>query len=325
MNRKRSHIIVTLCFIFVSSFLLTGCRLAKETEGINQKDIKDILCGVFVIFGNQAIPIKDIEIDPSEINLNNNNEFSLDDLGKSIMDGNEVDGTLSKDGNTIIFEDLNGYFLGFRNETDSNGDSYNTTMADAVIHDINFSINVDDEGETQYCEGTICVNQSYNDILHLYPVYQRQDGSYYMVFGGGIGTMITGGDLFINTVSSQSLYDTYTKTINGKSSYEKHNFKVNVKVVNDVEKVYIKEMNQNDELIKTTEYKRNDPEKFILQESTKYVIVEEELVDSNTEDNVMRSIYTPVKDSKEDATIQHRCYFSNESGIIIPEYITFIY
>jgi hypothetical protein len=166
---------------------------------------------------------------------------------------------------------------------------------------------------------TFFVGTEFQDSFYLNPIYQRGDGTYYTIIGQGMGIMGSGSN--IGTVYSQTLDNTVTQTVDGKTKTEKDSFKINVEVVDSAEHIVIKEMNQKDELIKCTEYLPGDPEEFTVDANTQYIIVE----DINDSDVITkRSIYSINKEILETERVSHDWNLINENNIITVKEINFV-
>ena len=118
------------------------------------------------------------------------------------------------------------------------------------------------------------------------------------------------------TAYSKSLDNSYSTTIDGKTTTKKECYKVHIISADEAEQIFIKEMNEEDELIKTTEYFIDSPEEFVVDDNTAYVIVEELMDNYFTGPYVKRSIYSLVQETSTDSTVSHNCHFSEENGII---------
>lgn len=319
-SKKIMHLIVVIMVISFSAVILTGCQLAKETGSMNANGER--LCGVFVTFDSEASKWKEQNIENVEFNINKKGEVVFKDGNGFSSTNSKIEGVVSKDGGPITFDGIKGYYMGEVQIEDEKGQKNSTSLAEQGFHDVKFAFNIMDEQEESNSEGTLSVGPDFRDIININPVYQREDGTYYTMIGQGMGFMISGESS--GQIYSQTLDNSMTQTINGKTSLQKTSYKVNVAVADEAEQIFIKEMNQNDELIKTTEYLRDDLDKFIVDSKTKYVIVEE-LMNNVLEGNyVKRSIYG-LQQNLYDSHVLHTCNFSGDNGVMGLKTVQFVY
>jgi hypothetical protein len=308
-NRKRFYRPAAILLISTFMFLLSGCQLAQETMYTEKGT--DELCGVFVVLGYKNI------IDCEDKLLDNNTKVEMDSNGNLTFKQPNfpytVEGKPSEDATTIYFDGLTGYYFGVHVDQDESGNDTNYISGDNGFRDVNIAVNDTDGERSSVNEATICIKSGFTDSVYVNPVYQRPDGSYYTTIGeGGLGfSGITTGCIFTKT------FDTaLTNTANGIKTSEKTSYKVNINVVDEANQIFIKEMNQKDELIKTTEYFAGDPDKFVLDSNTEYVIVEEQMKDSAGKTYLKRSVESlGIKDLSNEA-VSHNCNFADDSGVV---------
>lgn len=309
-------LLITLLFILP----LSGCQLAKET-GTAAAD-RDQLCGVFVTFGRPERPVNEASLSDINVKVNKKGELVIDDQDLKSAFENKVEGTPYDNGSTIRFDGLEGYYMGSLHQ-DINGEDSIVNMADKGFHDMKYAVNKTDEGESRSCEGTLSVSTKFHKIVDVNPVYIRDDGTYYTIMGQSTGVSFSGSTS--GSVYSQTLDNSFSSTVNGKTITDKDSYKVNVTVTDETKQVFIKEMNQYDELIKTTEYLRDDPEEFIVDSNTAYIIVEETLENSMTDPYVKRSVYSLDKDGMANDKVTHTCGYADADYVIGLKIISFTY
>ncbi len=311
----RLRIIIRLLLVMFLVTQLTGCQLAIEDATIINKSEK--LCGILLTIGSDWPSTLDSSLANMDLNVGKNGKITFDEKRLASINNQEVEGQLI-DNSTMKFNGVEGHFMGLiaieENDIISKG-----LMADPEFHNGKMSVNVTDEGEENSCEITFSVGNNFNQGVHLNPVYQRGDGTYYAI-RGGMGMLITGEN--VGTTHSQTLDNTFTNTTDGIKKQRKDSFKVNIEVVEPSDKIIIKEMNQIDELIKVTEYGYHDPENYTVEHNTDYIIVEE-WENDNLDNPVTRSIYS-MKNLSNNERISHLWNIPGENNIVIIKEINFI-
>jgi hypothetical protein len=318
LRNKTIRRIATIGILLLISILFSGCQLAREDGSVIGKS--DKLCGVLVTLGRQDVQQKDIELDDADFKVGSNGVISFDEDSLPFGD-NKVEGEVFDDG-SASFDGISGYYVGINHIVNSDGEISTGMITDKVFHDAKLNIGSVKDNRSQNCEATISVRSGFHEIINLNPVFQREDETYYTLLGQIPGFLPYGDET--GQSFSQSIDKSYTKTVDGEKSSENISFKVNVEFVEEAEQIFIKEMNEKDELIKVTEYFPNDPDKFLLDSSTSYVIVEE-LCKNNTDTFYKkRSIYSLVSDQSNKQSISHTCNFAFYDNIIGVKKIEFI-
>lgn len=319
MKIKRKLSVFTFYLSIISlSLLLSGCQLALAEDKIAQGG-RDELCGVLVTFGDQSIPIDKNEIKDIKVKKENG-VLTLDDSSMSALFSQKVEGRRSDDNYTLTFDGIQGYYLGKIQYTNVNSELESLMTSGEYFNDVKYNVNTSDHESTSSSEATILVSKNFHDMVKVNPVFLRDDGSYYTDLGGGHGSSAIG--LVTGTVFTLTLDESNVKTAGDTSSAEKNSFTVRVKVVDAVDLITIKEMNQMDELIKETSYHRDDPSEFVVDPNTSYVIVEELFSDESKACPVKRSIYTI--DDNSDSPVNHICHYESENGVILNQTIQFV-
>lgn len=310
---KRLRIILRLLLVIFLITQVTGCQLAIEDATKNSKK----LCGIFLTIGSDWPSTMDSSFENVDFKVGKNGEITLDEKGIASLNDQEVEGELI-DNRTMKFNGVEGYFMGLI-EIEEDGIQSHGLMADPEFYKGKLSINVTDAGEENSCEITFSVATSFDQGVHLNPVYQRGDGSYYAI-RGGMGMLISGDN--VGSTHSQTLDEAFTTSSEGTTIQRKDSFKVNIEVVEPSDKLIIKEMNQMDELIKSTEYEHDDSKDYNVDHNTDYIIVEEwenDVLDSP----VNRSVYS-MKNLSSDERISHLWNIPWENNLVIRKEIHFI-
>jgi len=319
MKNKRRLLLATMV-ILLGTITLTGCQLAKPATNTNVTS--DKLCGVFVTIGYNNLVINDEALNDMGVSINNSGEISFNESTNASLSGNRIEGKITEDKNSVIFDGISGYYMGSLQVQDENGEYYNSLMCDPGLSDVKYAINASDDSDEQNGEATLYVSRNFHESFYLNPVYLTSDGSYYTILGSAQGASFFGE---MGTICSQTIDSALTMKNDNSSMTERSSYKINVAVVEAVKKSVIKEMNQNDELVKVTEHLPNSPEEFTVDSETSYVIVEEVLVSSSRVKGVKRSVYAPLPRDSFETSNQHHCYFPAENGIIAQKLIKFIW
>jgi hypothetical protein len=267
------------------------------------------LCGLFVTIGND---IGD-SFDGREVNINSKGELE-------ISSSNDTIEGIMKDGH-VKFGDIPGYYMGLV-EVDLNNSMNNCYGADKGFNDVNVAINSKDGIDEHGYEATITVSSKTQKLIDINPVYVREDGSIYTVPGQDVGYMNYGtssGEIYSQTISDEK-----SSTQGGIVKTEKKSFTVTLVIADEAKHVMIKEMDKRDSLIKTTLYSQEDADDFIVNPNTSYVIVEEQMTNSDNKEYTNRSVYSIENNNLKDENVNHTCKYPGEGGVIGTKTIHFI-
>ncbi|MGB4658672.1 MAG: hypothetical protein WBI07_05810 [Mobilitalea sp.] len=317
-NKRRFIILLAAMVILLCTMALTGCQLAIPST--NGNVTSDKLCGVFVTIGYDNTALDNEAFNNMNVTVDDNGELSFDEAVDASLSGNRIEGKLSEDKTTVIFEGISGYYMGNLHEKDKNGEDNNALMCDPGLGDVKYAINVTDNTEEQNGEATLDVSKKFHEPVYLNPVYLTSEGSYYTIMGNSQGSSFSGD---IGTIYSQTIDSAITIKNDDSSKTESSSYKINVAIVEAAKTMVMKEMNQNDELVKATEYFATSPEEFTVDSETSYVIVEE-VVDNSLTVKYARTCYIPLPKDTTETSNQHHCNFPAENGIIAPKLVKFI-
>jgi len=317
-NKKRFVISLTTILILLGTITLTGCQLARPST--NGNVTSDKLCGVFVTIGYENTAMDADALNNRNVTVDNNGELSFGEAADASFNGNRIEGNLSEDKTTVTFNGVSGYYMGNLHEEDENGEDNNRLMCDPGLGDVNYAINVTDNTEEQKGEATLDVSKKFHEPVYLNPVYLTSEGSYYTIMGNSQGSSCSGE---IGTIYSQTIDSAITVKNEDSSKTESNSYKINVAIVEAAKTMVMKEMNQNDELVKATEYFATSPEEFTVDSETSYVIVEE-VIDNSLMVKYKRICYVPLPKDSTETSNQHHCNFTAENGIIAPKIVKFI-
>ena len=306
IGKRRLILILQVVTLLISILTLTGCQLAQEAS--NDLMNEDQLCGLFVTIGDTVFPRE--ELNPKDFKINFDAKGNVDAQILGPMESVKVEGKLSDDGSTITFGDMDGYFMGLLIDT-VDGEGYTINMADEGFDDLKSSVNATDEGTSHTYEATLTMVAGNREIYHVNPVYQRSDGTFYVTEGNSISF----DQSIAGNMGSISLSTKSEETMGERSNKKEATYIVKFAFADPVVEVLVKEMNEKDEMIKVTQYHPEDPEKFLVDRETKYVIVEEKLLSNTEEEYTNRSIYSLDKDRNQHETIFHKCLFADDHGV----------
>jgi hypothetical protein len=298
-----------IALMILSTCFLSGCQLAKETMAANHKT--DNLCGLFVTIGNDD---GNSFVD-SEVKVNSKGELEF----STTPSDHTIEGIM-KDGR-VTFGDIPGYYMGLV-EVDLNNSMNNCYGSDKGFNDVKVALNSKDGIEDHRYEATITISRKTQKRIDINPVYVRADGNIYTVLGQNVGYMNYGTSS--GQIYSQTLSDEKSITQGGIVKTEKKAFTVTLVIADEAKKVLIKEMNQEDGLIKTTLYSQGNTDDFIVSLNTSYVIVEEMMTDNDNKEYINRSVYSLENKNLDEEYVSHTCKFPGEGGVIGTKTIRFI-
>ncbi len=307
--RNNVKIRLLMLVLILSTCLLSGCQLARDTASIKQAT--ESLCGVFVTINDDM----NYSLSNHEIKVNSKGELEFIDLSSS----QTIEGVM-EDGH-VTFGDTPGYYMGLV-EIDLNNSMNNCSGTDIGFRDTKYFVNSTDGMEEHSHEATITISRKTDKIIKMNPVYVRSDGSIYTILeqnGGYVYTGSSGAQMYTQTLSDEK-----STTQGSMVKKEKKAFIIHVAMVDEAKHVLIKEMNREDSLIKTTIFTQTDAEDFIVDSNTSYVIVEELMTDNNDKDYIARSVYSLEDKDLTEEYISHTCSFPVENGIIGVKNIRFI-
>jgi len=285
MRQSKLFIVLIIAIAMLIS-MLSGCKLArKDVPSSLGTNNQDILCGAFVTIGNS---------------------YSGDE---------EYEGIVQEDG-TIKLKGLEGYYFGFKNTVDPNGD-YVSSVYDKQFNDVSPSVNCVDNNEIDRMEVTLYCNSNFNNILNLCRVYQRMDKSYYGIKTPGVIVDNGGG------IGSINISDSNKITVDGISKEIKTEFILNYAIADESQSVTIKQLNSQDKVIKSVPYLKGDSDNFKIDKDTAYIIVEEMVKNASGKLQPKRSIYSLDHKIAEDESITHLLYYSSKNNILEPKKIIF--
>jgi hypothetical protein len=311
-----SIVVVILAILYVS--IVSDFRLANG-ENITKTDK---LCGILITHGSREdymeTKIEGKELSKKDFSIDKNGNLQLKEDVNSLFT-TKVEGRLVEE-KTVNFPGIKGYFMGIIPLV-KNGETTKGALADDEIHNVSLSINVTDQGVENNCEGVLRVLVKEEEIFNANPVYQRADGSFYVMLGENPGVAVTGDTVGSNY--AMLIDNTNTSTQDNTTQTNKDTFKINIMVVDQVQNVYIKEMNDKDELINTTEFKKDDDKEFSINSDTAYIIVDEVYVDKDNTKYRLRNSYSFNSNDK-DKLQTHLCNFPGDDNAISGVEIEFV-
>lgn len=316
MSKKIRIKILSLGLIITAGINLVGCQLAKSDSEYRGKEN---LCGTFVTYYPDEDSY-DYE-DPDKKYYGNFGENLFDEdidkydfgnlKGYSIFLHTEGEGDDKLNG--IISDNIFGQFKISENiDSEANDNTIITTENDDIVDDTDYMNITSEQNEIS---ATMYVTSKFKGIFKFNPII-KEDKKYY--------TKLEGKSIYIDGIKkegSTSLSEkseTTTKNSNGKSISEKFIYNITVEIVDELKNIRVKEMNDNDTVIKTKEIiHKNDEYEYKISKDTAYIIIEETCVDENNKEITKRSI-SDRNEIKNDETY-HFCNYANEDGIVIPK------
>ncbi len=274
---------VGLLMVFVLLTGLTGCRLA--TDGETGKEAEDdVLCGSFLTF--------ELVMDTQKTTVINTPDMGggVGFKNKPFLDEGIIKGV--QQGNTVKFEGVNGYFVGFIPEIRENVSNI-VTVADKGFTDLSQMYNDIDNKKEMISSATFLVPTNNINSFYVYPVYKKEDGTFYILSQDVRGNSFTGN---MPDTSCTVKFEDYTKeSLNGNvAASTKHTFTITIKTVDPTIKMVVKEMGSKDEVITVADikYKGSNTIDYKVTPATDYVIVEETKHNVQTGNYIKRSIYS---------------------------------
>lgn len=285
-----------LC-LMLSLLLFSGCQLAREDGGAQQKDK---LIGVFLTWDHLDLFDHDAFI-----------QDHIDDImqGKQVHSGgSQYQGRLyatQTENDDFVFQGVEGMNFFIATRTDAYG-SYTGLYADPGISEGHQHIHVKDEGEDLTAQGVIYVAPS-GEARYLYtnPVYQTAAGDVYIMQGSGMGF---GGD--VGEYSFKIEESTTSTDVEGNTLTNRFTLDLTVKEMIPPEIIRILQMDEAHQVIVSAEYVPGEyPEQVIPVPDCAYILVEKQGAQ-----DITRTLYH----SGEDDII---LYAAREDGVMVGEYV----
>ena len=190
-------------------------------------------------------------------------------------------------------------------------DSFITAVSDEAVCGKYMSVNVGDN-EGIDLKGSIYITPSIiNRAYFINPVYQRQDGSVYVVPGSG--TYI-GKESCNKGAFSQKLHETNTVTKNGKEKSVYFNLDISISVMLPPAGIVVLQMDKNSAILSKQEYAPgNLPGSITPVEGTSYIILETHALDQEGKPAISYELYNEDSDSI-------KAFYCREDGICIEQH-----
>ncbi|NLD48377.1 MAG: hypothetical protein GX660_14480 [Clostridiaceae bacterium] len=287
MKSKNKFVILLMAVVFSTVF--SGCQLALKEAG--EEKLTDNLVGVFVTF--------------ESINLIGRESIDVEKLltkGKQVSyEENPVRIFATKNsGGKCVFEGIEGISLFYEKV-------YTDLERTTVMHgDEGFTdakVNISDKSSELSAKISYCGSE--NKIFFVNPVYQTSDGKIYTLPESGIsGSGIT-----------KTMTETHTQTENGRKTEFKSSVSITLERVNEIEKIVVKQIGENDQVLGFTEITRdNIPDSIEVNSDTVYMIAE----NHNGMNEIERTLIKPEENS-------YTCKFVNDNGIMVGYNVNLVY
>ena len=260
--------------ILLAVLMLSGCQLAREEK--REEPLQDKLVGVFITFDQLELEF-DIEgwlsDNPGALK---DGEVTLDPA-KSMEYAGRLPVTAADDG--WVVPGYEGLSMG----RIWNGE-YWTGFSSEGVSELSSHIAAGDDGDSIEQEGTVYFPAGSQVMLCTNPVYQTEEGEYYVVQGHSFhSTVEDGGSM------SQSVSDEKTWTEDGAESRYAAEFAVTVCGVATADRVVLVWMSGEDRELARAEYVPGElPETLIPAQGAAYLIAQ-----AHAGDRVTRTIYEP--------------------------------
>lgn len=305
-NIKR---IVLVLLILTLPILTSGCRLANTEKNL-ANDEK--LIGVLVVFDEDLKGYEMMDGDTlynqekKLVRKDGTTKYLTDEEMKRLTGGSEIIGVKQKNG-TYKFGDIDGYYMGYTQKitkeynapciasgTMSSDDIYDMHVAHNSNSNVDFTQTFKRNEEPQMkekiteqsvtVEGTIPVNCFKNRTVELIRVHQRSNGEVYINVPAGPSLSLQAADAGsgMSGISISEDYQSSMKSMGllAENAKESITYKVNFNPVNTLQSAKAIEMNQNNQVVKSTDIKFSSRQLNLkLDQKTDYVIIEETFAD----------------------------------------------
>lgn len=275
-----------LCIAIVFS-LFCGCQLA--IEGAGEERVRDNIVGILVTY--------------DYINLINSESI---DIGKLLLEVKAPEAKPNKifatkgEGGTYFFDGIEGMYY-FYEKVNTDEAKMTVMHGNDGFSDANMKVS----DNTNELSATLSYCGEKNNNFFLNPVYQASDGGIYTIPGSGVS-----GGVDLSTTFSE----TNTITENGKKTEQKSSVEIKLEKVNEIEKIIIKQMSDEDHVVERTEITKDKIPDFIeVKSDTAYMFAE--VYDDESE--IERTF---IKNGEKNYT----CHFSNDKGIIVGHIVDFL-
>lgn len=293
--------------LLAMAMALSGCSLALNTD--EDGTTKDQLVGMYITFSNGTDDIWDTEemgMEPIHTAMSDGKKLAAQQVRQEIE---LYDGILTTQNPYLFPGDYGIVCMTFYEKaTEENGGFWNN-VTDAEFADNTKRIGTVNDSTHINLESTIYVSdalETHDLYLYMNPVYQTPEGEVY-----ALGTTPVGWD-------GVSMYDcskTISQEINGTlpDGMKAGGGSVTLTVKKAVlpECYVILEMDDNNQIIKTTEYAPADiPEEYVPTAGAAYLILESRGAEKTT-----RTVYSP-----DDASAVMDTFYPGRHGICVKGY-----
>lgn len=314
-NRNGTYRLCCLLSLMLCVLPLTGCQLAREEAATSRHE--DRLCGVLITTQEQTDAYWQSHRGETADRTEAIVQMELGNELPGWPEGYCIEAQPDRDGE-YNFPELEGApMMMILKQQDEAGDYWRFT-SDGAMQDIHCNSSATDRGESNHIEGTVYLEQGQQVILYANQVYQRPDGSVYVLLNSSKGFQNIG-ENSLGEVFSQSFKEEFTREMAGKKEFMGTELTVHVAVGEETLGTVIKEWGSEDTLLRETPVARGQ-EEFYLLEETAYVTIEEEKKGGG----LKRSIYTWDAKEAENKDLSHPISYGNTSGLLETEYVTFL-
>ena len=229
-----------------------------------------------------------------------------------------TEGEDSSSGGTfrVSFPGMEGYEFILRTVTESDPDpitgeevSVTDYIGSPDFTDIQYAVRTDEDEEENAVSARLMVPADFDRVFYLYPVYEREDGTYYLLLeparvssSGGLGS----------ATLSQSFSETLSLSESGKESRSIVSISISITGTEGVETLYLKSFSADDRLLSTEEISPASHLDYPISRDTAYVIAEEHLSDGR----IRRvALNRPEQETEYGG---YTCYFADGPDSLLP-------
>ena len=291
--------------ILLISLLISGCQLAVSPSGSGS----GVLCGALVSW-------QDISSLDGQTSLSQNTEKILEgaiaQTGEKNSQGNAV--------TRVFFPGIDGFEFILQTVTEPEpitGEDIAVTenIGSPDFTDIQYTVRTDEQEEETSVSARLMVPADFDRIFYLYPIYEREDGTYYLIPEPAAVSASEGlGDATL----SQSFSETLTVSEPEKENRSIVSISVSITGTEGADTLYLKEFSSDDRLLAAKEISPASYLDYPVSPETAYVIAERHLADGK----ILRDALNLFDLYGEET--EYTCYFSDSPDALLPVRIKLI-
>lgn len=302
--------------------VLTGCRLAKETEETGK--VQDRLMGVFIT--TEYLDLFDMEgylndhlkgASGGELTPDGTADAYNGRLYAALTTKEHIaeDSGKKYDTKEYTFENVPGIpFFATDLPMEDGTDTTVSSVYSEGMTDSHFGTHYSDDEDKITLEGTIYLVPGKNGHTHyLNPVYQSADGRIYATTGQGMSVL---GVQSEGDTTAQKMEESITVTENGVSKKKTAVINVSIATMLPPQKIVLLQMDKSSAVLSRQEYLPGKlPERLTPHSATEYMVLESHKVDFDGQEKIDRALF-----SRQDETISS--FYPTDEGVIFKQYTT---